>query len=146
MTGNKLKILLVDDDSDDAEMIMYTLRKFPSLEVQYIDDGANALKYLMQPGNLEPSLILLDLKMPRVDGIDILRALKTKIDKKHIPVAALISSKSGVQYVESFGLTPDAYLHKPVTSHEFLTVLAKTGLSNLQYSTNASESRFDSLF
>jgi two-component system, response regulator len=137
MEGNNLKVLLVDDDSDDAEMIIYTLRKFPHIEIQYIDDGADALGYLMQNGNPEPSLILLDLKMPRVDGIDILRALKTRTEKKHIPVAALISSKSGVQYVESFGVVPDAYLNKPVTSNDFLTLLARIGLANLQYSASA---------
>ena len=129
MEGNNLKILLVDDDGDDAEMIMYSLRKLAFVDIHYIDDGAVALRYLLDNNSEEPSLILLDLKMPKVDGVEILRILKGKADKRHIPVAALISSKSGVQYLESFGVKPEAYLSKPVTASEFLTVLAKVGLS-----------------
>ena len=124
-----LQILLVDDDSDDAEMIMYTLRKLPCVEIKYIDDGAEALQFLLDGHLSEPSLLLLDLKMPRVDGIDILRVLKKSTNKSHIPVAALISSKSGISYVESFGVRPDAYLHKPVHMNDFLRVLSQVGLN-----------------
>jgi len=127
-----LQILLIDDDNDDAEMIMYALRKLSPIEIKYIDDGAEALHFLLNATLNEPALILLDLKMPRVDGIEILRALKNSSDRRHIPVAALISSNSGVNYVESFGIRPDAYLHKPVSTNDFLRVLPLVGLAGVQ--------------
>jgi len=132
MDYGKYKILLIEDDVDDAEMIIYTLRKLNSLELLHIDDGVDALEYLYDEKTPTPSMILLDLKMPKVDGIQILRKLKSDPAKKNIPVVALISSKDGKNYLESFHVNPDGYLIKPVDIKEFLGVLAKIGMSQLE--------------
>jgi two-component system response regulator len=124
-------VLLIDDDVDDAEMTMYTLRKLNCVDLLHIDDGADALQYLFGEANPEPGLILLDLKMPKVDGMQILRKLKSDAQKKHIPVIALISSRDGQKYLESFGLAADGYLMKPVDCKNFLTMLTQLGISRL---------------
>jgi two-component system response regulator len=126
------KILLVEDDIDDAEMTMYTLRKLDTLVIQHIDDGAEALQYLLAD-NPEPYLVLLDLKMPKVDGIQILRTLKANAAKKHIPIVALISSREGKKFVESCGVNADSYLTKPVDPQNFLLCLAEIGLKARNY-------------
>lgn len=123
-------MLLIEDDHDDAEMIMYALRKLDHVELIHIDDGENALAYLEQLTTF-PSLILLDLKMPKIDGIQILATLKSDAEKKRIPVAALISSNDGKRYLESHGVKPDGYLLKPVDTLAFLMLLTEIGMSNL---------------
>jgi CheY-like chemotaxis protein len=129
MDYGKYTILLIEDDIDDADMIMYTLRKLDNLQMQHIDDGVEALRYLFSESTPNPSVILLDLKMPKVDGIQILAKLKSHPQKKSIPVLALISSKEGKKYLESFGLKPDGYLTKPVDCKDFLQTLTAIGLS-----------------
>jgi two-component system, response regulator len=131
MNRRRNTILLIEDDADDAEMILYSLTKLNLFEFVHIDDGPRALQYLFQDANEEPALILLDLKMPKVDGIEILTRLKADSTKKHIPVLVLISCKEGRRYVESFRLRPDGYLTKPVECHSFLTVLSEIGIAKL---------------
>jgi CheY-like chemotaxis protein len=97
----------------------------------HLDDGAVALDHLFSPECPCPSLILLDLKMPKVDGIEILSKLKADRERKKIPVVALISSNDGRKYVESFHVNPDGYLLKPVECKSFITVLTEIGLANL---------------
>lgn len=121
--------MLIEDDADDAELTILALRKFAAANpIQHIDDGEKALEFLFgdEPN---PSIVLLDLKMPRVDGIQILRRLKNDPSKRDIPVVALISSREGRNYVESFDLKADAYMIKPVDSRQFSTVLSEIGLS-----------------
>jgi two-component system, response regulator len=131
MEYSNYTILLIDDDLDDAEMTMYSLRKISGLDFLHIDDGVEASRYLLDERNPEPTLILLDLKMPKVDGIQILRKLKSNPEKKHIPVIALISSKDGKHYLESFGIKADSYLIKPVDCKCFLMSLTDIGLSKI---------------
>jgi two-component system, response regulator len=131
MEYQKCKILLIEDDADDAEMIIYTLKKLHRMDIQHIDDGVDAVRYLFDERNSEPSLILLDLKMPKVDGIQILRRLKSDPSRKHIPVVVLISSPDGKKYVESFSVKPDSYLLKPVECKNFLYSLTEIGLADM---------------
>jgi two-component system, response regulator len=127
---NGKQILLVEDDPDDAEMAIYALKKNNLVSnLIHIDDGAKALEYLLDDAIPLPAAILLDLKMPRVDGIEILRILKNDAVRKQIPVIALISSKEGRSYLESYKLKADAYLTKPINSQNFLTALAEVGVS-----------------
>src|SRR5688572_1331879 len=108
------EILLIEDDADDAELTIHALKKYNLVNpILHIDDGEKALDFLFgsQP---KPTLILLDLKMPRVDGIQILRKLKSDPERHDIPVVALLSSKEGKNYVESFNVKADAYMIKPV--------------------------------
>jgi two-component system response regulator len=131
MDNRVFEILLIEDDADDAELTIHALRKYHLANpIHHIDDGEKALDYLFGPEQ-EPSLILLDLKMPRVDGIQILRRLKEDPGKQNIPVVALISSKEGKSYVESFNLKADAYMIKPVDYKQFCAAVANIGITSV---------------
>src|SRR5688500_11085358 len=104
MDNHLFRILLIEDDADDAELTIHALKKHNLANpIHHIDDGEKALEFLFGANN-KPSLILLDLKMPRVDGIEILRRLRDDPERQNIPVVALISSKEGKNYLESFDL------------------------------------------
>lgn len=125
-----LRILLIEDDAEDAELTLYALRRFTdSHPVRHIDDGEKALEFLFSDEE-KPSLILLDLKMPRVDGVQILRELKEDPERQNIPVVALISSREGRNYLESFDVKADAYMIKPVDDTQFVEALEEVGLSD----------------
>lgn len=131
MDSNVAQILLIEDDSDDAELTIHALKKHNLVNpIIHIDDGEKALDFLFseQP---KPSLILLDLKMPKVDGIQILRRLKADPEKQAIPVVALISSKEGKNYLESFDLKADAYMIKPVDYKQFSAAVEHIGIGNV---------------
>ena len=96
----------------------------------HIDDGEKALDFLFSP-QPDPSLVLLDLKMPKVDGIQILRSLRADPGKRHIPVIALISSKEGRNYLESFGVRADAYMIKPIDAKQFSAAVAHIGIRSV---------------
>lgn len=131
MDNRLFQILLIEDDSDDAELTIHALKKYNLVNpIMHIDDGEKALDYLFGP-QPDPSLILLDLKMPRVDGIQILRSLKADPAKRNIPVLALISSKEGRGYLESFGLQADGYMIKPVDYKQFSAAIARMGISSV---------------
>jgi two-component system, response regulator len=130
MDNGVIEILLIEDDPDDAELTIHSLKKNNLVNHLYhIDDGEKALEYLYRAGNEMPKLILLDLRMPRVDGIQILKKLKGDKDKRHIPVVAMISSREGKQYVESHHVKADAYIVKPVDFKKFFTAMADIGLA-----------------
>jgi two-component system, response regulator len=125
------RVLLVDDDADEAEMMLFSLSKISWCEFHYVGDGVDALGYLYAE-NRNPDLIILDLRMPKVDGVDVLRRLKNDEQKAHIPIVALISSPQGQRYLESFGVKANGYLLKPVDVSQFLVVLAELGLSSFK--------------
>ena len=125
------EILLIEDDADDAELTIHALKKHNLANpIVHIDDGEKAMDFLFGGGQT-PSLILLDLKMPRVDGIQILRRLKSDPEKQHIPVVALISSKEGKNYLESFDLRADAYMIKPVDYKPFGAAISNIGIRSV---------------
>ena len=128
---NRLEILLIEDDADDAELTIHALKKHHLANpIVHIDDGEKALDFLFS-NRQKPTLILLDLKMPRVDGIEILRKLKGDPEKKSIPVVVLISSKEGKNYVESFQLKADAYMVKPVDYKQFTAAVSQIGIGSI---------------
>jgi two-component system, response regulator len=130
MDNRVIEILLIEDDPDDAEMTVHALKKHNLVNnLLHIDEGEKALDFLYAEGNNAPKLILLDLKMPRVDGIQILRKLKGDPAKCNIPVIALLSSKEGKNYVESFHLKADAYIVKPVDFKKFFAAISDIGLT-----------------
>ena len=130
MENRVIEILLIEDDYDDAEMTVHALKKHNLVNnLLHIDEGEKALDFLYAEENDAPKLILLDLKMPRVDGIQILRKLKGDPAKRDIPVIALVSSKEGKNYVESFQLKADAYMVKPVDFKKFFTAISDIGLT-----------------
>jgi two-component system response regulator len=130
MTQNIVEILLVEDNPNDAELTIRALKKYNMANhLLHLPDGEKALEYLYSPGtNTLPKLILLDLKMPKVDGIEVLRKIKNDEDKKTIPVVVLTSSKEEQDLVNSYKLGVNAYVVKPVEFDKFMKAVAELGL------------------
>ncbi len=129
------EILLVDDSATDAELIIRTLRKGNvSNRVVCVRDGVEALDYLFRRGTFSgrtgapPCLILLDLNMPKVGGIEVLQQLKARGATQPIPVVVLTSSVAQRDIVESYNLGVSSYLVKPVSLAAFSDVVGLVGL------------------
>jgi two-component system, response regulator len=129
-TNDFIEILLIEDNPDDAELTIRALKKRNlANRLLHISDGEEAINYLFDPKNSNyPKLILLDLKMPRVDGIQVLRKIKSDENKKVIPVVVLTSSKEERDIVESYNLGVNAYIVKPVQFDSFLDAVDRVGL------------------
>jgi two-component system response regulator len=127
--NNVVEVLLVEDNPDDAELTIRTLKKYNlANNLLHLEDGQEALDFLFDEGNRMPKLILLDLKMPRVDGIEVLRKIKSDIQRKIIPVVVLTSSKEERDIVESYKLGVNAYIVKPVNFEQFVKAVSELGL------------------
>ena len=122
------RILLVEDNVADAELAMRAFRKNNlANEIIHVEDGQEALDYLYDEKNELPRLILLDVKMPRVDGIEVLRKLKSDPEKKIIPIVMLTSSKEDRDIIESYNLGVNAYIVKPVDFSQFTQAIIQLG-------------------
>lgn len=127
--NTRAQILLVEDNPNDAELTIRTLRKNNlANRLLHVEDGQEALDFLFAQDDEMPSLILLDLKMPKVDGLQVLRALKEDPIRKVIPVVILTSSKEEKDIVESYRLGVNAYIVKPVDFDQFVKAVAQLGL------------------
>ena len=136
MTGfEQVEILLVEDNPEDAEMTMRALRKRNlANQVHWVKDGEEALDYLFCSGPYAgrnpahpPKLVLLDIKMPKVDGIEVLRRVKAS-DLRTVPVVVMTSSNEERDVVESYRLGANSYIVKPVAYDAFVDTVAKIGL------------------
>lgn len=117
-------ILLVEDDEVDAMTVERALKDIHVTNPLHIaSDGEEALAHLRSPGRVKPCLILLDLNMPRMDGIEFLRVAKRDATMKHIPVVVLTSSSEEQDKTESFGLGVAGYMLKPVDYQQFVEVV-----------------------
>ncbi len=130
-----VEILLVEDSDADAELIMRALRKGNIVNrVVRVRDGVEAIEFVFRQGafkdrsNEQLRLILLDLKMPRLSGLDVLRRLKADDNAKLIPVVVLTSSAEEQDVAESYKLGVNSYLVKPVAFADFTEVITHTGL------------------
>jgi two-component system response regulator len=130
-----VEILLVEDSDADAELIARALRKGNIVNhVVRVRDGVEALDFVFREGSFkdrrgdQPRLILLDLKMPRLSGLDVLRRLKADESAKLIPVVVLTSSAEEQDVLESYKLGVNSYLVKPVAFADFTNVIGQTGL------------------
>ncbi len=125
-----IEILLIEDNFDDAELTIRALKKKNlANRLHHIADGEEAIEYLFrQAPDPLPKLILLDLKMPKVDGIQILKRIKEDPEKRVIPVVVLTSSKEERDIVESYKLGVNAYIVKPVEFEKFQDAVAQLGL------------------
>jgi two-component system response regulator len=125
-----VEVLLIEDNPDDAELTIRVLKKHNlANNLVHLQDGEEALEFLFAEGNNNiPKLILLDLKMPKVDGIEVLKKLKNNEQKKVIPVVILTSSKEERDIIESYHLGVNAYVVKPVEFDKFVEAVAKLGL------------------
>ena len=128
-------ILLVEDSDADAELTIRALRKGNLLnKVVRVRDGVEALEYLFQEGEFlkrpggNPKLVLLDMKMPRLGGIDVLRRVKMDERTKLIPVVVLTSSAEDRDIIETYQVGVNSYLVKPVDFAEFTRVVVQVGL------------------
>ncbi len=127
---SQIEILLIEDNPNDAELTIRALKKRNlANSLLHIDDGEKALDYLFNNATSGyPKLILLDLKMPKVDGIEILKRIKSDKEKKIIPVVMLTSSKEERDVLESYNLGVNAYIVKPVQFDKFLEAVDQLGL------------------
>lgn len=131
----QMEILLVEDNPEDAEMTMRALRKRNlANQLHWVKDGEEALEYLFCTGQYAgrdparpPKLVLLDIKMPKVDGIEVLRRVKAS-QLKTVPVVVMTSSNEERDVVESYRLGVNSYIVKPVAFDAFLDTVAKIGL------------------
>jgi two-component system response regulator len=133
---NSLDILLVEDNPQDLELALLALRQAnPRLRVHVLRDGAEALEYIFCEGpfagrliNDMPSVILLDLKLPKVDGLDVLRRIKSDSRTAVIPVVVLTSSNEQRDLVESYQLGVNSYIVKPVNFERYTEAVRELGL------------------
>jgi two-component system response regulator len=130
-----IEILLVEDSDADAELVLRALRKGGVVnKVMRLRDGVEAMDFLFREGTFDqrsggqPRLVLLDLKMPRLGGIDVLRRLKVDERTRMIPVVVLTSSAEEQDVAESYRLGVNSYLVKPVEFTAFTSVITKAGL------------------
>ena len=129
-------ILLVEDNPDDVELTMRALKKSNILnEVVVARDGVEALDYLFATGiyagrdsTVMPEVVLLDLKLPKVDGLEVLRQIRTDGRTKLLPVVILTSSKEERDVVESYELGANSYIRKPVDFDQFVESVRQLGL------------------
>jgi len=131
----KVDILLVEDNPTDAELTMRALRKSKlANNITWVKDGAEALEFIFRSGAFaerpdeNPKLILLDLKLPKVDGIEVLKRIKADERTRIIPVVMVTSSAEGRDVVESYKLGVNSYVVKPVDFDQFSDTVAKAGL------------------
>jgi len=136
MDNLQVEILLVEDNMDDAEMTIRALRKKNlSNRLTHLTDGEEALDFLFGRGkfagrnlNLKPKLILLDLKMPKIDGMEVLEKVKSDSETKKIPVVILTSSKEDPDLQKCYELGANSYIVKPVEFESFINAVSELGL------------------
>jgi CheY-like chemotaxis protein len=135
MMADLKRILLAEDNAEDVELTLEALEQYHlANEVVVVRDGAEALDYLHRRGafadraNGLPAVVLLDIKMPKVDGLEVLRRMKSDDALRSIPVVMLTSSREESDLVQSYRLGVNAYVVKPVAFQEFIDAVKNLGL------------------
>ena len=135
MNSNEMEVLIVEDNPHDLEMTLRALRKHRlANDVIAVTDGAAALDYLFARGpyaardmSAVPRVVFLDLKLPKIDGVDVLRQLKSDPRTKSIPIVVLTSSAEERDRVESYALGVNSYVVKPIEFDSFAKTIADLG-------------------
>lgn len=130
------EILMVEDNPNDAEMALNSLKKHNlANKVHWVEDGEVALDFLYGTGKyaerntkITPKLIMLDLKLPKIDGLEVLEKIKSDENLKCIPVAILTSSREEVDVIKAYKLGVNSYIVKPVDFEQFTNSIAEIGL------------------
>jgi CheY-like chemotaxis protein len=129
------RILLAEDNENDVELTLNALQECRvSNEVEVVRDGAEALDYIYQRGQYSgrghglPCVILLDLKMPRVDGLEVLRQIKSDLAVRQVPIVMLTSSREEKDLVRSYDLGVNAFVVKPVDFNQFVQAIRSLGM------------------
>jgi two-component system response regulator len=136
MINSYIEILLVEDNPNDVELTLHALQKNKlSNPVHVARDGAEALDYIYGNGEYQgrdieqkPKVILLDLKLPKIDGLEVLRRLKSDPLTETIPVVVLTSSREERDIVDSYKLGVNSYITKPVDFEQFNTAVQQLGM------------------
>ena len=136
MIENGVEILLIEDNPNDVELTLYAFKKYKlANHIQVVRDGAEALDYIFASGdfagrdiNHQPKVILLDLKLPKVDGLEVLRRIKADSRTKTIPVVVLTTSSEQRDMVDSYELGVNSYIRKPVDFDQFTEAVRTLGL------------------
>ena len=131
-----VEILLVEDNPNDVELTLRALQKQNlSNKVFVVKDGAEALDFMFASGpyahrkvDKRPRVVLLDLKLPKVDGLEVLRRIKTDSRTSHIPVVMLTSSQEERDVVDSYKLGVNSYIVKPVDFSNFVHAVSELGI------------------
>ena len=134
--SGKRAVLIVEDDPDDEELALRALNKINiANEIVVVRDGAEALEYMFGTGAYQdrdtgdlPEVILLDLKLPKVDGLEVLKRLRADQRTKAVPVVILTSSDEQRDLIESYKLGANSYVRKPVDSNQFMDAVEDLGL------------------
>lgn len=135
MQSNKV-ILLVEDNPDDQALLLRAMKKnHLANEIVVANDGAEALDYFFGRGRFEgrdlssqPELVLLDLKLPKMSGHDVLQGMRSDPRTKYIPVVVLTSSVEEADMIRSYDLGANSFVQKPIDFEEFVEAAAKLGL------------------
>jgi len=133
---NNGEILLVEDNPDDVELTLRALKKANILNpVVVARDGVEALEYVFCTGRFanrdcrkDPAIILLDLKLPRVDGLEVLRRMRADERSKLLPVVILTSSREEQDVISGYALGANSYIRKPVDFNQFVQAVVQLGL------------------
>jgi len=135
MPQTGIEILLVEDSPDDAELAILALKgSHLANRIRRVQDGAEALEFLFGAENATgtqpevPRLILLDLKLPKVDGLEVLKRIKSEPRTRFIPVVVMTSSREEQDVVASYQLGVNSYIVKPVDFEQFTEAVRQTGL------------------
>jgi two-component system response regulator len=135
MKRDEIEILLVEDNPDDLDLALLALRKnHLANRIHVVRDGEEALDFLFCRGAFHdrsfenaPRLVLLDLKLPKVDGLEVLRELKNDTRTKAVPVVVMTSSREQRDMVEGYQLGVNSYIQKPVDFNEFRDIIKQLG-------------------
>jgi two-component system, response regulator len=132
--AKEIEILLVEDNPNDAELAIRSLKKQNlANNLVWLKDGEEALDFLFQKGkyssggNNIPRIMLLDLRLPKIDGLEVLKEIKSNAKTKHMPVIILTSSKEDRDMVASYKLGVNSFVSKPVEFDEFAKIVSALG-------------------
>lgn len=134
LAESMVQILLVEDNPNDAELALHALRKHNlANHVEWVKDGEAALDFLFHRGQYSerkglPRVVLLDLRLPKLDGIDVLKAVRAAPATRELPVVVLTSSKEDRDLVDTYKLGVNSYVSKPVAFNEFAETVANLGM------------------
>lgn len=136
MTENVVEILLVEDNPDDVQLTLHAFAKNKfSNHIHVVRDGAEALEFVFGTGEYanrvaqpNPKVILLDVKLPKVDGLEVLRRIKSDERTRVIPVVMLTSSREDRDVIESYQLGVNGYIVKPVDFNNFIEAVRTLGM------------------